>query len=173
LNVGLMDVVNLGWKLAAEVQGWAPPGLLDTYHGERHAVGRRALVHTRAQAALSGGGEDVAALREVVGELLEFEQPLRHVAETLRGADVRYDVGNGGGDPHPLLGRWVPDLALEVGGDRTRVAELMRSARPLLLDLTGGSTLAEAAAGWKDRVKVVAARPAVQPCPAAGLLIRP
>ena len=43
----------------------------------------------------------------------------------------------------------------------------------MLLDLTGGATLAEAAAGWKHRVEVVAARPAAQPCPAVGLLIRP
>ena len=32
LNTGLQDAVNLGWKLAAVVRGWAPPELLDTYH---------------------------------------------------------------------------------------------------------------------------------------------
>jgi 3-(3-hydroxy-phenyl)propionate hydroxylase len=36
LNIGLQDAANLGWKLAAEVRGWAPPGLLDTYDVERH-----------------------------------------------------------------------------------------------------------------------------------------
>ncbi len=38
LSVGLRDAFNLGWKLAAQVQGWAPPGLLETYHTERHAA---------------------------------------------------------------------------------------------------------------------------------------
>ena len=38
LNLGLGDAVNLGWKLAATVQGWAPEGLLDTYTGERHPI---------------------------------------------------------------------------------------------------------------------------------------
>ena len=31
LNLGLQDAFNLGWKLAAEVDGWAPAGLLDSY----------------------------------------------------------------------------------------------------------------------------------------------
>ncbi len=36
LNLGIQDAFNLGWKLAAEVNGWAPDGLLDSYHTERH-----------------------------------------------------------------------------------------------------------------------------------------
>ena len=32
LNLGIQDAFNLGWKLAAEVGGWAPQGLLDSYH---------------------------------------------------------------------------------------------------------------------------------------------
>jgi 2-polyprenyl-6-methoxyphenol hydroxylase-like FAD-dependent oxidoreductase len=39
LTTGLQDAVNLGWKLAGQIQGWAPPGLLDTYHAERHPPG--------------------------------------------------------------------------------------------------------------------------------------
>ncbi len=36
LNLGIQDAFNLGWKLAATVAGWAPDGLLDSYHDERH-----------------------------------------------------------------------------------------------------------------------------------------
>ena len=36
LNLGLQDATNLAWKLAAEIRGWAPPGLLDSYHDERY-----------------------------------------------------------------------------------------------------------------------------------------
>jgi 2-polyprenyl-6-methoxyphenol hydroxylase-like FAD-dependent oxidoreductase len=39
LNVGLLDVVNLGWKLAAVARGLAPASLLESYHDERHAAG--------------------------------------------------------------------------------------------------------------------------------------
>ncbi len=48
LNAGMIDSVNLGWKLAAAIHGWAPAGLLDTYHDERHRAGERTLLHTRA-----------------------------------------------------------------------------------------------------------------------------
>ena len=49
LNVGLQDAVNLGWKLAGTVDGWAAPGLLDSYHAERHAVAARVLDYVAAQ----------------------------------------------------------------------------------------------------------------------------
>ena len=49
LNLGLQDAFNLGWKLAAEVDGWAPDGLLDSYHTERHPVAADVLNTTRAQ----------------------------------------------------------------------------------------------------------------------------
>ena len=65
LNAGLIDTVNLGWKLAAAIHGRAPAGLLDTYHDERHLAGERTLLHTRAQVALRRGHDDAAvALRE-------------------------------------------------------------------------------------------------------------
>jgi 2-polyprenyl-6-methoxyphenol hydroxylase-like FAD-dependent oxidoreductase len=48
LNTSIQDAANLGWKLAATVQGWAPPGLLDTYHAERHPVGRQVLRNSGA-----------------------------------------------------------------------------------------------------------------------------
>src|SRR5690349_10812977 len=35
LNLGVQDAFNLGWKLAGEINGWAPAGLLDTYESER------------------------------------------------------------------------------------------------------------------------------------------
>ncbi|MCK8786091.1 FAD-dependent monooxygenase [Roseomonas sp. NAR14] len=41
LNTGLGDAVNLAWKLAAVVRGWAPPELLDTYGPERRPIVER------------------------------------------------------------------------------------------------------------------------------------
>jgi 2-polyprenyl-6-methoxyphenol hydroxylase-like FAD-dependent oxidoreductase len=37
-NTGIADAVDLGWKLAAVVSGWADPGLLDSYEAERRPV---------------------------------------------------------------------------------------------------------------------------------------
>ncbi|MBV6304681.1 FAD-dependent oxidoreductase [Candidimonas humi] len=41
MNTGLLDTVNLSWKLAAAVQGWAGPGLLPSYQAEQQPVARR------------------------------------------------------------------------------------------------------------------------------------
>lgn len=173
LTTGLQDAVNLGWKLAAEVRGWAPPGLLDTYHAERHPEGKRVIMHTRAQGALMMRDERVAALRELVGELLKHEESLRYVVEMLDAADVRYEMSTEPGEQHPLLGRWAPDVPLTTQKGETRVAQLMHGARGVLLDMTGGAALGGVAAPWGDRVDVVSARCAAPPRPAEAMLIRP
>ena len=49
MNTGLGDAVNLGWKLAAVVNGWSGPGLLDSYDAERRPFGIQ-LVHTTDRA---------------------------------------------------------------------------------------------------------------------------
>jgi 2-polyprenyl-6-methoxyphenol hydroxylase-like FAD-dependent oxidoreductase len=170
LNLGLQDALNLGWKLAAAVNGWAPEGLLDTYHSERHPVGQRVIMHTRAQTALLSPGANVTALRELFGELLRDTSNVRHVADLMAGADIRYDTCTS--EPcHPMAGRWMPDLALRTGGKATRIAELLRPAVPILLDLAGRTDLAETAKDWTDRVKVITATTADRPADA--VLIRP
>ncbi|MBM3347616.1 MAG: 2-polyprenyl-6-methoxyphenol hydroxylase, partial [Betaproteobacteria bacterium] len=41
MNTGASDAENLGWKLAAVIQGWGGKGLLDTYETERRPVAVR------------------------------------------------------------------------------------------------------------------------------------
>jgi len=53
MQTGLQDAGNLGWKLGAEIHGWAPPDLLDTHHAERHPIGQRLMTFSRAQEALA------------------------------------------------------------------------------------------------------------------------
>jgi 2-polyprenyl-6-methoxyphenol hydroxylase-like FAD-dependent oxidoreductase len=171
LNAGLLDALNLGWKLAAQVRGWAPDGLLDSYQAERYPAAQRTILQTRAQRALSANGEYTSALRDLLAELLAYPEPLRHVGEMIEGSDIRYDLL---ASTHPLAGRLAPDLRLETGEGATRVAELVRPARGVLLDFTDDDgAVSGAASGWTDRVSVIAARCADQPAPAAALLIRP
>src|SRR5438093_992965 len=93
LGAGLLDSVNLGWKLAAHIRGWAPPGLLDTYHDERHLAGERTLLHTRAQVALRRGHDPAAeSLRALFQELLVDEQLLRRIGALMAGSDIRYPL---------------------------------------------------------------------------------
>lgn len=178
LNAGLLDALNLGWKLAATVRGSAPDGLLESYHTERHAAGQRALLQSRAQHGLSADTEYARAARELVGELLVYAEPARHVGELIAGSDVRYDMTGPGqtapaGGPHPLTGRLAPDLSLSTSDGTTRVAELMRAARPVLLDFTADGRVAVAAAGWAGLVTVLTVIPRQLGPPADGLLIRP
>ncbi len=174
INAGLLDAVNLGWKLAATVRGCAPDGLLATYHSERHSAGHRTVMQTRAQKALSDSGEYGDALREIFTELMRYPEPLRHLAMTIAGSDVRYDMATAGGKTHPLTGRFAPDLRLTTtAGQRIRVAELLRAAKPVLLDYSPDGRAAAAAAEWAEHVPIIRAEPPVEPAPADALLIRP
>jgi 2-polyprenyl-6-methoxyphenol hydroxylase-like FAD-dependent oxidoreductase len=170
LNLGLQDVLNLGWKLAAAVGGWAPDGLLDTYQSERHPVGQRVIMQTRAQAALLSPGANVTALRELFGELLREPAAVAHIADLMAGADVRYAAG-GDGPGHALAGKWMPDIGLRTGPGPTSIAELLRPARPILLSLTARADLLPPAQDWSDRVDVITATTSEPPADA--ILIRP
>jgi 2-polyprenyl-6-methoxyphenol hydroxylase-like FAD-dependent oxidoreductase len=170
LNLGLQDVLNLGWKLAADLSGWAPDGLLDSYQSERHPAGERVIMQSRAQAALLSPGPNITALRDVVTELLSDQDSGRRIADLMAGADLRYDMRSRG-PVHPMTGGWMPDLALTSAGRATRIASLMRTARPVLLNLAARADLAGEARHWAGRVDVVTAAGAG--CSADAVLIRP
>ncbi|MFF3311482.1 rifampin monooxygenase [Streptomyces sp. NPDC002952] len=140
LNLGIQDAFNLGWKLAAGVNGWSSEGLLDSYAAERHPVAADVLVTTRAQMELMSTEPGPRAVRRLVAELMDFENVNRYLIEKIIAIGVRYDFGEG----HPLLGRRMRDMALKRG----RLYELMHSGRGLLLDQTGRLS----ASGWADRI---------------------
>jgi rifampicin monooxygenase len=140
LNLGIQDAFNLGWKLAAEINGWAPSGLLDSYHSERHPVAAEVLDNTRAQSVLMSSDAGGQAVRRLVAELMDFDDVNRYLIEKITGLAVRYDFGPG----HELLGRRLRDIGLKEG----RLFERMHAGRGLLLDQTGRLS----ATGWDDRV---------------------
>ncbi len=140
LNLGIQDAFNLGWKLAAEVRGWAPDGLLDTYQTERHPVAADVLNTSRAQIELMSTEPGAQAVRRLVSELMDFDEVNRYLVEKLTAIAVRYDFGAG----PDLLGRRLRDVGLKQG----RLYPLMHGGRGLLLAQTGGLSVA----GWADRV---------------------
>jgi 2-polyprenyl-6-methoxyphenol hydroxylase-like FAD-dependent oxidoreductase len=156
LSVGVQDAVNLGWKLAATVRGRAPEGLLDTFHTERHPVGRLLLRNTLAQASLYLSGDEMEPLRSVMRELVVHPAAAAHLAGLVSGLSVRYDVGAQG---HPLLGLRMPDRELKLSDGRaTSVFTLLHPARGVLVHTAGYADSARAArtaAGWADLVDVV------------------
>ncbi|MFF2847741.1 FAD-dependent monooxygenase [Streptomyces sp. NPDC058001] len=156
LSTGVQDVANLGWKLAATVRGTAPDGLLDSYHDERHPVGARLLMNTRAQGSVFLGGAEADPLRALFAELVAYDDVKRHLAGVVSGLDVRYDVGDG---THPLLGRRLAHRHLVDARGGTSTTELLHPARGVLLDLADDPVLRAAAAPWHDRVTVTTAVP--------------
>jgi 2-polyprenyl-6-methoxyphenol hydroxylase-like FAD-dependent oxidoreductase len=169
LNLGLQDAVNLGWKLAAVIAGGADPALLDTYQAERRPAGERVVMHSRAQLALVRPGTEVTALRGLFSEFLDDPNNAKRLSDLLSGNDNRYAVG---ADAHPLAGRWVPDFAVRNGTTTRRVAELARSGRPLLIDLTEDAVVATLTSDVAERITIAAGIPDGD-VSATALLVRP
>src|SRR5262249_8565098 len=75
---GLGDAVNIGWKLAAVLRGWAPEALLATYESERRpiavdtietaAANMSTLAPELADPALMGTDEEFEKVRPAVAE---------------------------------------------------------------------------------------------------------
>ncbi|MFE3175240.1 FAD-dependent monooxygenase [Amycolatopsis sp. NPDC059090] len=159
LNLGVQDAFNLGWKLAAQVRGWAPATLLDTYENERHPVAADVLDNTRAQMELSSADAGPRAVRKLLAELMDFDEVNRRLIGKITAIDLRYDFGEG----PDLLGRRLPDLDLKQG----RLYDRLHQGRGLLLDRTERLN----AEGWADRIDL-AADPAA-PLDAPAVLLRP
>jgi 2-polyprenyl-6-methoxyphenol hydroxylase-like FAD-dependent oxidoreductase len=149
LNLGLGDAMNLGWKLAATVRGDAPADLLDSYFSERHPVGAQVLDWSRAQVALMRPSPSSRALEAIMRDLIDTRDGATYFAERVWGVGLRYDFG----DSHPLTGRSAPDFELIDG---TRLGELLRNGKGLLLDFDANAPLRALAQRWSDRITYVA-----------------
>ncbi len=170
INAGMLDAVNLAWKLGGVIHGWVPDSLLDSYHGERHFAAARTLLHTQAQVALRRGHDAAAdALRDVFQELMIDEPALLRMGALVASTDIHYPLPGTG--HHVLAGTFVADLTTHTERGETNVAALLPNARPILLDLADHPELREVARGWADRVDVTVA--ATEDRPADVLLIRP
>lgn len=154
LNFGVQDAFNLGWKLAAQVNGWAPEGLLDSYHTERHLLGERLMADVAQQTAIQNSFDTPSrALRTFFDEhLLTMDEVNRYLSGHISGIDLAYPAA----DPqaHPLVGRRAPDLRLRTpDGTEIRLYELLHTGRYVLV---GPSTQA-VRPPWGDRVRHVPA----------------
>jgi len=149
LNLGLGDAMNLGWKLAATIRGSAPADLLDSYARERQPEGARVLDWSRAQVALMRPTKSSRALEAIIRDLIETRDGATYFAKRVWGVGLRYDLG----DPHPLVGRSVPDFELSDGA---RLNDYLRSGLGLLLDFEGDRALESLSDRWSDRIRYVA-----------------
>ncbi|WP_328745481.1 rifampin monooxygenase [Streptomyces sp. NBC_00285] len=159
LNLGVQDAFNLGWKLAAQIRGWAPETLLDTYQTERRPVAEDVLDNTRAQMELHSPEPGPRAVRRLLTELMDFDEVNRRLIEKITAIDIRYDFGTG----PDLLGRRLRDIDVKQGS----LYGLLHRGRGMLLDRTGHL----AVGGWSDRVDHLADPTAALDVPC--VLLRP
>ncbi|MET9442523.1 FAD-dependent oxidoreductase [Streptomyces sp. NPDC006610] len=128
LNTGLQDAANLGWKLAAVLNGHAGDALLDTYHRERHPVGASVLRSSGAIVRLAMAHRPWArALRAAVTALLDTVPAAhRKVVGEITALGHRYPAPRGA---HPLTGTRAPDVAVTDG----RLHACLRGGRFVLV----------------------------------------
>ena len=151
LNTGIGDAMNLGWKLAATIKGWAPAGLLDTYTEERHPIGAWALNWTRAQVAIMRPDPHARAIASVIRDLMQTKDASTYFVAKTSGISLRYNLP---GD-HPLIGCSAPDLEFEDG---TRLGDRLHDGKGLLLDLTEAAELSALGHTPREQLKFVSAK---------------
>jgi hypothetical protein len=131
MNTGLQDAYNLGWKLAVAVRGVAAPGLLDSYHAERHPVGEEVV------------GRTVRAAREGIGAgETDGQTALMRQAQLLIGYPDSPIVG-GDNASEPAPGARAPDatgLRQDAVASPVRFHELLRHPGHTLLVWAPGDT---------------------------------
>lgn len=171
LSTAIQDVANLGWKLAADLHGWAPDGLLDTYEAERFPVAEQVCRDVRAQEELVRGPQ-LGPLRDAITELLRFDDVQQYLIALVTGVGVRYPLGKDADGGHPLLGRRLPQVTLSTPDGKRTAASLLHRGLGVLLDMSGGAADVAAAADWAGRVEVVDAEPHPQ-LDASAVLLRP
>jgi 2-polyprenyl-6-methoxyphenol hydroxylase-like FAD-dependent oxidoreductase len=165
LNLGLGDAMNLGWKLAATIQGKAPKGLLDSYHAERHPLGARVLDWSRAQVAIMRPDPHARALNTIMRDLLATRDGATYMAGRVWGVFTQYDLGR----DHSLMGHSVPNFEFEDG---VTVGDLMHDGQGLLLDFDGRASLKAWVHEYGDRIRYVSSR-AKEQLGVSAILIRP
>ncbi|WP_296555249.1 FAD-dependent monooxygenase [Pigmentiphaga sp.] len=137
MNTGVDDVANLGWKLAATVQGWGGPRLLASYEQERRPIAFRNTAAAKrmsltngevpvgahisedsaagerdraaAAAMLSGFGDQFASLGVQLGAHYSDSPIVRHSGGRIADDPNEYVPTSdpGGRAPHAFLGNGV------------------------------------------------------------------
>ncbi|WP_329025253.1 FAD-dependent monooxygenase [Streptomyces sp. NBC_00690] len=104
-NTSVQDSYNLAWKIALAVRGKAGDGLLDSYHTERHPVGRQVVDRALKSVGLAAGipsalgvragqsdEEGKAALAEFFSDSEQGREHRRKLEAILRENDYHFNA---------------------------------------------------------------------------------
>jgi 2-polyprenyl-6-methoxyphenol hydroxylase-like FAD-dependent oxidoreductase len=120
MNTGIQDAANLAWKIDAVLSG-APDALLDTYHDERHPIGRRVLLQSGLMArGITLKPRPARWLRNLlVPRLFRVRRMRDAIAGSFSGITLRYRRSR---DQNPLVGTRATQIPLVAG----RLTEIQR-----------------------------------------------
>lgn len=180
-NTCVGDAVNVGWKLAAVLSGWGPPGLLDTYETERRGV---------VEATVAAAADNLAALPGDLpsdpARVREIKSPEFHSLGLVLGARYGESMAVSGGDaevslppdltsyrPSTMPGErlphhWMPDGASLYDHLGKRYTLLCPISTPLEV-----MERAVSEQGWMGDIVELRTLPADYPWPGELLLVRP
>ena len=133
MNTGIQDAANLAWKLDAVLAG-APDDVLDTYHGERHPIGKRVLVQSGLMArGVTLHPRIARRVRNLLAtRLLRLPFFRDAVAGSFAGTALRY--GHRRGEDR-LVGTRATEIPLRQG----RLTLLQRAAGFVLIRESGAT----------------------------------
>jgi FAD binding domain len=152
-----VDAANLGWKLAAVVRGEMPESLLDSYTAERRPVAEAVLANTLAQTAIMRPDPQSGAMRDVVAELMQFDDANRLIGEMVSGLSIRYDLGSERDDVGRVIGdRPIGQVPTSNGDAQTSLYDLMQDGIGVLLDASTEQKASRLVAATTQRIRCVA-----------------
>jgi 2-polyprenyl-6-methoxyphenol hydroxylase-like FAD-dependent oxidoreductase len=116
LNTGLGDAVDLGWKLAATLDGWGGRALLDSYQAERRPIQERVIREATANMAVTSpelladnlDTDDAAgerARRAAAERIQQAKRPEFHSLDLVLGVRI---------EDSPVIAR-EPDTGAQAG----------------------------------------------------------
>ena len=152
LSLGLVDAANLGWKLAAVIRGEKPESLLDTYTAERRPVAEAVLANTLAQLAIMRPDPQAGAMRDIVANLMQFDDVNRFFGEMMSGLSSRYDIGS----ERDEAGRLIGDRPVRHGGADISLYDVMQDGMGVLLDASMDGSASRLVAASTQRIRCVA-----------------
>ncbi|MET0388045.1 MAG: FAD-dependent monooxygenase [Polyangiales bacterium] len=138
MNTGIQDAANLAWKIDAALSG-ADDAVLDTYHAERHPIGRRVLL----QSGLMMRGvvlrpRPARWVRDHLAPLLLNVPRVRDlIAGSFAGTELRYGHTGHAGIEHRLVGTRATEVPLSA----ERLTVLQRQPGFVLIRERGSAPL--------------------------------
>ena len=140
LGLGLRDVHQLAWKLAAVLTGHADDGLLDTYQAEREPHARALLrVALLLGGLMTGGGRAAAVVRRGVLGVARRIPAVAGLATASRTPALRGPlIERQGRAGRRLAGTLVPQPEVLVGGRRRRLDDVLGDGTAELRVVDGG-----------------------------------